>query len=96
MDGDSWYLDPSVHVIDLDPPFASSRVTRTPRSQQGLPHQFSRYDLGFLRWYWHSGYRADFFSDDDLERVSSARQLSATGSSSSPATRSTSRPTPST
>jgi hypothetical protein len=42
----------------------------------GLPDQFSRYDLGFLRWYWHSGYRADFFSDDDLEHLSSARQLS--------------------
>jgi hypothetical protein len=48
--------------------------TRVPA---GLPQQFSRYDLGFLRWYWHSGYQADFISDDDLERVSSARQLSA-------------------
>jgi hypothetical protein len=41
----------------------------------GLPEQFQRYDVGFLRWYWHSGYRADFISDDDLERISSARQL---------------------
>jgi hypothetical protein len=75
VDGDSWYLDPSVHVIDLTHPFASSRVTGA-RVPAGLPEQFSRFDLGFLRWYWHSGYRADFVSDDDLQRVVSARQLS--------------------
>ena len=74
-DGDSWYLNSSVHVIDLTHPFASSRVTGT-RVPAGLPEQFSRFDLGFLRWYWHSGYRADFISDDDLERISSAGQLS--------------------
>ena len=33
VDGDSWYLDPSVHVIDLTHPFASSRVSGTPRSR---------------------------------------------------------------
>ena len=75
VDGDSWYLDPSVHVIDLTNPFASSRVSGK-RVPAGLPQQFLRYDLGFLRWYWHSGFRADFVSDDDLERLSSARQLS--------------------
>jgi N,N-dimethylformamidase beta subunit-like, C-terminal len=74
VDGDSWYLNPSVHVIDLTNPFASSRVSGAP-VPAGLPEQFSHFDLGFLRWYWHSGYRADFISDDDLERVSSARQL---------------------
>jgi hypothetical protein len=75
VDGDSWYLDPSVHVIDLTNPFASSRVSGK-RVPAGLPEQFSRFDLGFLRWYWHSGFRADFVSDDDLERLSSAGQLS--------------------
>ena len=75
VDGDSWYLDSSVHVIDLTNPFASSRVSGT-SVPAGLPEQFSRFDLGFLRWYWHSGYRADFISDDDLEHVSNARQLS--------------------
>jgi hypothetical protein len=76
VDGDSWYLDSSVHIIDLTHPFASSRVSGA-HVPAGLPEQFSRFDLGFLRWYWHSGYRADFISDDDLERVSTARQLSA-------------------
>jgi hypothetical protein len=74
-DGDSWYLDPSVHVIDLTHPFAGSDV-RGQRVPAGLPEQFSALDLGFLRWYWRSGYRADFFSDDDLEHISSAAQLS--------------------
>jgi N,N-dimethylformamidase beta subunit-like, C-terminal len=75
VDGDSWYLDSSVHVIDLTHPFASSRVSGK-SVPAGLPEQFSRFDLGFLRWYWRSGYRANFVSDDDLEHVASARQLS--------------------
>jgi hypothetical protein len=74
VDGDSWYLDASVHKIDLTNPFASYRVSGK-RVPAGLPEQFSRFDLGFLRWYWHSGYRADFISDDDLESISSAAQL---------------------
>jgi hypothetical protein len=75
VDGDSWYLDPSVHVVDLTHPFASSRVSGA-RVPAGLPEQFSRFDLGFLRWYWHSGYVADFVSYDDLGQVASAAQLS--------------------
>jgi hypothetical protein len=75
VDGDSWYLNSSVHVIDLTHPFAASRVTGAP-VPAGLPLQFSHYDLGFLRWYSQSGYRADFISDDDLERISNAHQLS--------------------
>jgi hypothetical protein len=75
FDGDSWYLDPAVHAIDLTHPFAASRVNGKP-VPAGLPEQFQRFDVGFLRWYWHSGYQADFVSDDDLERLSSAGQLS--------------------
>jgi len=41
----------------------------------GLPKQFQVLDCGFLRWYWKSGYRADFFSDDDLESIKSVKQL---------------------
>lgn len=75
FDGDSWYLNASVHKIALTHPFANSRVNGTP-VPAGLPEQFQRFDVGFLRWYSHSGYRADFISDDDLERISSTRQLS--------------------
>jgi len=74
VDGDSWYLDPSVHVIDLTHPFAAFDV-RGSRVPTGLPEQFWRFDLGFLRWYWGSGYHADFVSDDDLEHLADAGQL---------------------
>jgi hypothetical protein len=75
VDGDSWYLNPSVHVVDLTHPFAATDV-KGRHVPSGLPKQFWQLDLGFLRWYWPSGYRADFFSDDDLEHVTSAAQLS--------------------
>jgi hypothetical protein len=75
VDGDSWYLNPAVHHIDLTHPFAAARVNGQP-VPAGLPEQFQRFDVGFLRWYWHSGYRADFISDDDLERISNPGQLS--------------------
>jgi hypothetical protein len=74
-DGDSWYLNPAVHLVHLDRPFAGTDV-RGGRVPTGLPEQFWRFDLGFLRWYWRSGYRADFVSDDDLERLSRIGQLS--------------------
>jgi hypothetical protein len=74
-DGDSWYLSPAVHLIHLDRPYAATDV-RGGQVPAGLPEQFWRFDLGFLRWYWHSGYKADFVSDDDLERIASAGQLS--------------------
>jgi hypothetical protein len=73
-DGDSWYLSPAVHTIHLDRPFAATDV-RGGKVPAGLPEQFWRFDLGFLRWYWHSGFRADFVSDDDLERIASAAEL---------------------
>jgi len=73
-EGDSWYLTSAVHVIDLAHPFAGTNV-RGQVVPTGLPAQFSHYDLGFLRWYWRSGYRADFVSDDDLERIANVRQL---------------------
>jgi hypothetical protein len=78
LDGDSWYLDSNVHTIDLSHPFAAYDV-RGERVPAGLPEQFWKLDLGFLRWYWPSGFRADFFSDDDLDRISSASQLSRYG-----------------
>jgi hypothetical protein len=75
LEGDSWYLNSSVHVIDLTHPFAGYDV-RGGRVPAGLPEQFWRFDLGFLRWYWRSRYRADFISDDDLEHIAGAQQLS--------------------
>lgn len=76
LDGDSWYLSSTVHVVDLTHPFSATDI-RGGNVPPGLPEQFWRLDLGFLRWYWPSGYRADFFSDDDLEQIQSAAQLSS-------------------
>jgi hypothetical protein len=74
LDGDSWYMNPAVHVIDLSHPFTDHTVKGQP-TPAGLPKQFQVLDVGFLRWYWKSGYRADFFSDDDLENIKSVKQL---------------------
>jgi N,N-dimethylformamidase beta subunit-like, C-terminal len=68
MDGDSWYYDPAVHVVDLSRPFAAQDVKGRPLPA-GVPKQFLDFELGFLRWYWHSGFKADFVSDDDLEHL---------------------------
>jgi len=73
-DGDSWYLDSSVHTIDLTHPFPATDV-RGAVVPAGLPEQFWRLDVGFLRWYWKSGFRADFVSDDDLEHITNVKQL---------------------
>jgi hypothetical protein len=72
--GDSWYMNAAVHSVDLTHPFAAVDVKGRPVAP-GLPKQFRALDLGFLRWYWGSGYRADFFSDDDLERITNVQQL---------------------
>jgi hypothetical protein len=71
---DSWYLDPAVHHVDLTRPYAGVNVRGRP-IPKGLPDQFFRLGLGFLSWYWHSCYRADFVSDDDLERVARVSTL---------------------
>jgi len=74
LDGDSWYMSSSVHVIDLTHPFTDHTIMGQP-TPDGLPKQFQVLDCGFLRWYWKSGYRADFFSDDDLENIKNVKQL---------------------
>ncbi len=74
LDGDSWYMNSAVHVIDLTHAFTDHTIKGQP-TPDGLPKQFQVLDVGFLRWYWKSGYRADFFSDDDLENIKSVKQL---------------------
>ncbi|HEY7018244.1 MAG TPA: N,N-dimethylformamidase beta subunit family domain-containing protein, partial [Gaiellaceae bacterium] len=61
--GDTWYADPSYNGVDLTRPFL----------RHGVPPHFRGYDWGFLRWLARSGHRADFISDDDLERLSGRR-----------------------
>jgi hypothetical protein len=60
--GDTWYADPRVPCVDLTRPYLD----------RGVPSVRAR---GFFRWFEHGGRRADFLSDDDLDRVESGDDL---------------------
>jgi hypothetical protein len=62
---DTWYADSSRSVVELVRPFLD----------RGVPPHFRQYDLGFLNWIAHTGKRADFFSDADLDRVATGDAL---------------------
>src|SRR5512146_115906 len=64
-DGGSWYLDAGVHRIELNRPYLDA----------GVPPHYRGYDHGFIRWLALHDAQADFFSDDDIDDVSSAKQL---------------------
>ena len=46
---------------------------RRPYLNRGVPPQFRRYDLGFLRWLAHTGRHADMLAQEDIEGVSGDR-----------------------
>jgi hypothetical protein len=62
---DSWYADPFHHNVILGRPYYAG----------GKPPHYRTNDRGFLRFLVHSGKRADYFSDEDLERFASGAQL---------------------
>jgi hypothetical protein len=59
--GDTWYADPRVETVSLERPFL----------HRGVPPRLGT----FPYWMWEYGKRADFYSDDDLDRVASAADL---------------------
>jgi hypothetical protein len=61
-DGDSWYLDSSVHTVDLTRPYLDD----------GVPPHYRGYDRGFVRWLALHHLQPDFVTDDDLDRASAA------------------------
>jgi hypothetical protein len=63
--GDSWYENSNVHRIDLTRPFIDG----------GVPPHYTHYDRGFIRWLTLHHYEPDFVSDDDLDRLASAKTL---------------------
>jgi hypothetical protein len=65
-DGDSWYLDPSVHTIDLARPYLDG----------GVPPHYHGYDRGFVRWLALHHESADFLTDDDVDALSNGGDLS--------------------
>ncbi len=65
--GDSWYADPSIHVVDL----------RRPYVDHGVPRWYGSYNSGFVHWLAHSGYAAEILSDDDLDAIRSGARLAS-------------------
>jgi hypothetical protein len=63
--GDSWYVDPKRHSVALDRPFAA----------EGKPPHYRTQQRGFLRFLVHTGKRADYLTDEDLERIGSGDDL---------------------
>jgi hypothetical protein len=60
-DADSWYFNDSVSTVGLDRPY----------HDRGVPPFYRAYDQPLVAWLARSGKRADFLSDDDLDRFSS-------------------------
>jgi hypothetical protein len=66
--GDTWYADPSCHVV---------RTTR-PYLPPGMPPAAGRGGIfRFLPWLYRHRQTADFFADDDFSRFPSGRWLAA-------------------
>ena len=63
--GDSWYASWHTRTIRLGRPHLS----------RGVPFNFFRYDLPFLRWLARTGKDVDMLAQSDLESVPSARAL---------------------
>jgi hypothetical protein len=64
--GDTWYADPSIHVVNLARPYLPP----------GMPPAAGRGGIfRFLPWLYRHGKTADFFADDDFTRFPSGRWL---------------------
>jgi hypothetical protein len=63
--GDTWYADPSIHVVNLARPYLPP----------GMPRIFEHSQVPFIRWLYRHGVRTDFYSDDDFGRFRSGRWL---------------------
>jgi hypothetical protein len=62
---DSWYADPDRHNVLLGRPYAGV----------GKPPHYRTQQRGFLRFLVHTGKKADYLSDEDLERFQSGDEL---------------------
>jgi hypothetical protein len=61
--GNSWYADPGVQTVDLRRPFLNGPLPQWPGR--------------FVHWFAHSGYTADFYSDEDLDAVATGGRLAS-------------------
>jgi hypothetical protein len=62
---DSWYFDASVTRIQLSRPYLDA----------GVPPHYHGYDRGFIRWAFLHDLQADYYSDDDLDRIANGDAL---------------------
>ena len=63
--GDSWYVSPFAHSVDLERPFLDF----------GIPFRFRDWDLDFIAWLNRTGKHVDFLTDDDLEAFLTGDEL---------------------
>jgi hypothetical protein len=63
--GDSWYVDQRRHSVLLGRPFAGD----------GKPPHYRTQQRGFLRFLVHTGWQADYLTDEDLEQVATGDDL---------------------
>ncbi len=65
--GDSWYADWTNHHARLGRPFLN----------RGVPYNFRRYDLAFIKWLSSTGKAVDVLADSDLAGAQSASALAS-------------------
>ena len=65
--GDSWYVSPTTHSVDLGRPFLDF----------GIPYRFRDWDLDFIAWLNRMDKHVDFLSDDDLAAFRSGDELAS-------------------
>ena len=65
--GDTWYADWTNHYARLGRPFLN----------RGVPYNFRRYDMPFLKWLSRSSEAVDVLADSDLAGAQSASALAA-------------------
>ena len=65
--GDSWYADSRKHSVLLGRPYYGD----------GKPPHYRTQQRGFLRFLVHTGKKADYYTDEDLERVPTGADLFA-------------------
>jgi len=63
--GDTWYAKGAQSTVRLGRPFL----------RRGVPPQYRKYDLGFLRWLAQRGKQPDYLSETDLEVLDSGDTL---------------------
>ncbi len=63
--GDTWYAKGAQSTVRLGRAFL----------RRGVPPQYRKYDLGFLRWLASSGKQPDYLTESDLEAIPSGDEL---------------------